>query len=259
MSFQNSCSRRSFVLSVTVPLVPFRALSSGTIPDARREEFLKTAEVVSVKKLGRGVTGALRAVLRGGGLTHEAQIQMVNNRLPPLFAPDNKPIEWLDSYRYNIAAYRLDRLLGLRMVPVSVGRRYRNRPAAFTWWADNVLMMEQERVIKKITPPDPASWKRQASDADVFDELIFNTDRNLGNILVTKDWRMILIDHTRAFAAKPLLRQPEKVKSCNPKLLTAMRNLTLESVRAAVGGSLTSAEINSLMARRDLVVERLSR
>ena len=33
----------------------------------------------------------------------------------------------------------------------------------------------------------------------VFDELIQNRDRNQGNILWTSDWKMWLIDHTRAF------------------------------------------------------------
>jgi len=230
----------------------------GAIDESEQERFLKTAEILSVRKFGRGVTGALRVTLKDGNITHDGQIQTVNNNLPPLFAPDEKPIAWMDSYRYNIAAYKLDRLLGLQMVPVSVSRKYRGQPAAFTWWADDVLMVEQDRIIKKITPPNPDSWNHQVAESEVFDELIFNTDRNLGNILVTKEWRRVLIDHTRAFAAKPLLRQPEKVKSCSPKLLASIRSLTAEAVKRAVNGYLTDAEIKSLMARRDLVVRRLN-
>ena len=49
-----------------------------------------------------------------------------------------------------MAAYRLDRLLGLNLVPVSVGRLYRGHTAAFTWWIDDVMMDEGERLKKKL-------------------------------------------------------------------------------------------------------------
>ena len=33
----------------------------------------------------------------------------------------------------------------------------------------------------------------------LFDQLIYNIDRNLGNLMITNDWTIWAIDHTRAF------------------------------------------------------------
>ena len=83
----------------------------------------------------------------------------------------------------------------------------------------------------------------------VFDELIQNSDRNLGNIVWTRDWRMWLIDHTRAFRLSTTLARPERLQRCDRALLTAIRGLTRESVKQAVGNTLNDMEINGLVAR----------
>ena len=141
------------------------------------------------KVLSRGVTKSIRATLSDGKLTHDAHIQGVDKQLVNLYAPDGTPVPWRDSYKYNIAAYRLLRFLELDMTPVSVERKVNGKPASITWWADNLKMLELERLRKKIKPPDPKDWKRQMSSVLVFDNLIFNIDRNLENLAITNDWK----------------------------------------------------------------------
>ena len=92
-------------------------------------------------------------------------------------------------------------LLGLDIVPMSVLRRVNGKPAAVTWWLDDVAMDEGERQKMKPVPvgPNPSRTAGYIHILRVFDELIQNRDRNAGNFLWTKDWTMWMIDHTRAF------------------------------------------------------------
>src|SRR6185436_14063857 len=97
----------------------------------------------------------------------------------------------------------------------SVERVAAGKRAAFTWWVDNVAMVETERLSKNIVPPDKESWDRQRAIADTFDQLIYNVDRNSGNLVITKDWKLVLIDHTRAFAPNPRLMERENFQRCS--------------------------------------------
>ena len=88
----------------------------------------------------------------------------------------------------------------------------------------------------------------------VFDELIFNTDRNATNILYDKDWRLWMIDHTRAFRVSTSLRTPKSLEKCDRVLLTKMKALQEDTVRKELGGWLRPMEIKGLLARRDKIV-----
>ena len=121
------------------------------------------------------------------------------NRSTNLVTSKGTERNFRDSWTYNVAAYRVARLIDLRMVPVSVERIWNSQAAAFTWWLDDVAMDEEKRMKDKVQPPRTACWLEQMHLMRMFDELIENTDRNLGNVLYTKDWRLWAIDHTRAF------------------------------------------------------------
>ena len=99
----------------------------------------------------------------------------------------------------DVAAYRLDRLLGIGMVPVSVQRNVRGEASVMSWWIDDVLMTAETRYFKKIELPITSRWSEQIFIVRVFDELIYNTDRNLGSLVITEDWKLWMTDHTRAF------------------------------------------------------------
>jgi hypothetical protein len=202
------------------------------------------------------VTNSLRATLTDGTLTHDAHVQSVDITKPIVQTPQFTEINFRDTYRYNIAGYRLARLLHIAHVPVSVERRVNGRDAAVTWWVDDVAMDEQAR-LRQPRPmgPDPDTTSKQIQVMRVFDELIQNTDRNQGNILWTSDWTMWLIDHTRAFRFRTRLENPNRLQRCDAVLLGALRAATVESITNAVGKSLIRDEIRALVARRDLIVK----
>jgi hypothetical protein len=89
----------------------------------------------------------------------------------------------------------------------------------------------------------------------VFDELIQNRDRNGGNILWASDWRMWMIDHTRAFRLGKQLLDPKALNYCDRGLLDRLRELTRPALAEAVGKTLTNEEMDALMVRRDLLVK----
>ena len=219
------------------------------------EQFLLKAKIVATKGVSKGINNTRRATLTDGSITHDAQIQTVDIS-KFVFVPARGPAEvnFRDSYRYNIAGYQLARLLGVANVPVSVERQIQRTPAAVTWWIDDVLMDEAGR--RKNTAP---GWVATRTNAQihimrVFDELIANTDRNLGNLLWTTDGTMWMIDHTRAFRLQKTLKNPALLQRCERGLLEGMRSLSLENLKKAMGEALTEPEIEALLARRDLIV-----
>ena len=222
--------------------------------DADREALLLGGTVVSVEDIGEGVTKPIKAELRWKGVTHSAQIQRVDRPLPDFFGQDGTVLPARDAWRFNIAAYRLDRLLQLNMVPVSVSRTYNGSPGAFTWWVDDVKGQETQRVREQWTAPDAERFERQRAVGRVFDELIINIDRNLGNLLITNSWQVVLIDHTRSFTPYKNIRNRENLTRCSRALLARMKALTPDAIAKSVGTSLTRTEIAALIARRDRIV-----
>jgi hypothetical protein len=164
-------------------------------------------------------------------------------------------LDFRDSFRNNIAAYRLARMLGLGMVPVTVERRIDIHETAFTWWVDNVLMDERKRYQEKIKAPDADAWNHQIFVVRVFDQLIYNVDRNLGNLLIDRDWRVWMIDHTRGFKVFKDLKTPKNLGDhCERKLLAAMRQLDATTLKAQMKDLLSPPQIEGLLGRRDKIV-----
>ena len=138
---------------------------------------------------------------------------------------------------------------------MSVLRTVDGKPAAVTWWIDDVIMDEGTRQGKKVVSPSPSRTASYTLILRVFDELIQNRDRNAGNLLWTSDWKMWMIDHTRAFRSGHALLKPQALQRCERTLLDRMRGLTAASVTEGVGGMLTKDEIEALMARRGALVK----
>ena len=222
---------------------------------ADQAEFLLNAKVLKRKTIGKGVTASERATLSDGKLEHDAHVQSINEEKASFTSARGTELNFKDSYKYNIAAYRLDQIMGLNMTPVSVERKVGGKTSAVTWWVDNVLMDELERHNKNVDPPDKDYFNKQMYIVRVVDQLIYNTDRNLGNLLIDKDWRLWMIDHTRAFRLQPKLENPKNLVMCDRKLLAALRKLDEDTVEEKLRPFLTKSEIKAMMKRRDLIVK----
>lgn len=233
------------------------AASAATNNDAAIEEFLQKAQIIKTKGIAKGVTGSLQATLSDGKMTHDAHIQMIDESKREFQTGKGTEFNFRDSWTFNVAGYKLDRLIALNMVPVSVSRRYQSKPAAFTWWIDDVAMDEGDRLKKKIAPPDSTSWNRQMQLVRLFDQLIYNMDRNMGNLIITKDWRVWAIDHTRAFRTHETLKAPENVTRCDRQVFEKLKQLDKDSLKRETDSMLDEWQIKSLLARRDIIVKRI--
>jgi hypothetical protein len=220
------------------------------------EQFLLKAEVVARKGVSKGVTDTIRATLSDGRIKHEAQIQTVDIQKSVFEAGKATELNFKDTYRFNIGAYRLARLLGLNNVPMSVKRRYNGKDGAMTWWIDDVQFDEGGRLKEKnILGPKPEQTSKHVHVMRVFDELIQNRDRNQGNMLWTKDWTLWMIDHTRAFRLSKDLMKPDQLTRCERSLLDGMRKLTLEMLTTAMGDVMFKDELQAVIDRRDKLVK----
>lgn len=125
------------LLTAVLISLPVSAQDADTLAPHDIEQFLLTAEIVHARPIGKGVTKPWRLTLSNGRITHDAAFQSIETRKNLARVGRRTELMFADSYHFNIAAYRLARLLGLTdMVPMSVERRWNGRLGALTWWID---------------------------------------------------------------------------------------------------------------------------
>jgi len=219
------------------------------------EQFLLNANVVQRKTLGQGVTNSERATLSDGQVQHDAHIQSIDVQSNSFTSKRGTELNFKDSYKFNIAAYRLDKILGLNMIPVSVERKVGGKTSAITWWVDDKMLDEVDRKKQGLEPPDKDDWNKQMYAVRVFDQLIYNTDRNLGNLVIDKQWRMWMIDHTRAFRTMKTLKSDKDLVMCDRKLLASLRKLDEDTLNEQLRPYLSKTEVRAMLERRDTIVK----
>jgi hypothetical protein len=228
------------------------------LPFTRDEEileFLRTAEVVSLKDIPEGITHPRKVLLQKDGIQMHAVFRDVNEEKAMVRLKSGKTeVGFRDSFVFEPAAYELSRLLGLDNVPPVVPRRVRAQSGSLQVWIEKA-MTETVRREKGIKPPDAQQWTRQVSTQRIFDALINNTDRNLGNTLIDSNWKMWLIDHTRAFRIQPELRNQPLLQSCERDLWERLRALNAATVREHLKEFLREQEIDAVLERRQMLVE----
>jgi hypothetical protein len=205
------------------------------------EEYLTSADVVGMEELKVGVTRPRRATLAPGGPVGAIAWKVV---------PPGRSSGYWESYKSEIAAYELDKLLGLDMVPPTVEKRVKGDLGAAVMWCEGVKSFKDMGGVP--TPPGRyvGAWVRQLSRAKMFDNLIGNLDPNMGNWLVDPGWNLILIDHTRAFTTdKGMVHK--KMDYIDGPLWAKMQALTLESLTAAIGRWVGDRELKAMLDRRD--------
>jgi hypothetical protein len=238
---------------------PATAPAKVTLSLAEQEQFLKKAKVIRTRGVSVGITGTQRATLSDGVLTHDASIQTVDEYKQRFEGTQGTEFNFRDTWRYNVAAYRLDRLLDLGMIPPSVERSYNGKIGSFTWWVDDVLMDEGARLKKKVEAPVAKTWNEQMWHVRMFDQLIYNVDRNLGNLLIDTDWRIWMIDHTRAFRVYEVLKAPGNLSRMDRQVLEKLKTLDKNMLKKAIGNYLSPSEIDTLLKRRDLIVQHFDK
>ena len=217
------------------------------------EEFMRLGKIVQKKDIPKGITLPTRATLEYNGRRHDAAVQTVDISKASYQTAKGTELNFRDFWGYNVAGYELAKILELNMVPPYVTRNVGGNQAALSWWIDD-SMMEIDRKNRKMDPPDLDSWNKQMYAVRVWHQLIFDTDPNLTNILITKDWQIWIIDFTRAFRLRKDLRDPKDLVQCDRKLLAKLRTLDKDELNQKLSRWLKKSEIDALVARAAKIV-----
>lgn len=219
------------------------------------EQFLLNANIIARKAVDKGINHTMRITLSDGRMYHDAHVAQLDVYKPEYRTKEGVEKNFTDSYKYNIAAYRLDKILDLNVVPVCVYREVDGKPASLDWWVDDVQFDEEGRRDKNIDPPDLNYWGKQLNDIRDFDQLIYNVDRNQGNMLIDKEWRVWAIDHSRSFRLAPTLRDESVLRRISSKMLTHLKALTQQELEANLMPYISREAVGAMLARRDLLVK----
>ena len=132
-------------------------------------------------------------------------------------------------------------------------RRVKGEKGTLQLWIENA-MTEKKRQAQRVAPQDEGSWYSQHQIMRVFDNLIYNEDRNQGNLLIDGGWKIWLIDHTRAFRRDKSLLNEALIRQCEKDLFENMQRLNESLIKKRLGRYLSPAEMKGLLIRRDLLV-----
>lgn len=248
-------------VAAVLPALGQAANDGSNFTDQQKADFLMKAKVIKNVHTAKGITEPYKLTLTDGTVTHDGDFQPIDEMKPIMtFADGHTEMNFKDSYKYNIAGYELAKLVGMdNMIPVTVERAWNGMRGSLSWWVPDVAMDELDRSKTKEQAPDPDSWNKQMYKIRVFDELVYDTDPNLTNVLITKDWKIWRVDFSRAFRTWKKLKSPENLVMCDKTLLEKLKALNEDDLKNATKKYLSGSEIKAVMARRDLIVAQFAK
>jgi hypothetical protein len=235
------------------------AADEATLTKEQIKQFLLTAQVVDSRPAARGITHSWRLTLSDGTLTHDAHFQPIDEHKSEMKLAKGTELNFVDSYKYNIAAYALAELLAMDdMVPMYVERKWKGNRGSMSLWLPS-KMDEAERHKQKLTAPDADAWNNQMYKIRVFDQLVSDSDPNLTNVLIAEDWKIWRIDFTRAFRVNKDVKEPKDLVRCDRQLLEKLKALDANALTEKTKNYLTKDEVKGVMARRDQIVAQFQK
>jgi hypothetical protein len=255
--------RRRLFLAAVACLVCGLLTVAGDEPNLTKEQikqFLVTAKVVGSHGAKKGVTNTSRLTLSDGTVTHDASFQPIDEHKHEMkLANGAIELNFVDSYKYNIAAYALAELVGMDdMLPVYVERKWDGKIGSLSWWLP-VKMDDAERHKQKLQAPNVDAWNNQMYKIRVFDQLVSDSDPNLTNVLIGENWQIWRVDFGRAFRLNKEPKDPKELTRCDRQLWQKLKALDGNALTEKTNGYLTKDEVKAVMMRRDKIVAQFQK
>jgi hypothetical protein len=247
------------------PMVSTRSISQELwkMSDAQLEDFLLNGTIVASEEIGTGITKPKRLTIRQG--SHEDYAAYKNEDTEPGLEKkvryNSRVYNDSDRYQYDPAAYYIDRMIDLQMVPVSVLRKVDGEEGTVSAWIPNAIN-ERDRMEQEVPFDSFCAKDEQYRLRFLFDVLVYNEDRNLTNIIWTrKDFILRFIDHSLAFRSTD--RRPKQYRKIDLRLsdLTKRKLETLnkENLTEKLSPYLHPRQIEAIVKRRDLIFKEALR
>jgi hypothetical protein len=228
--------------------------------DIELERFLAGADVISIEDVGEGITKPLRLTLRQNGVEHRAIFKTVDAVVNQMSRTNTWELKFTDKYVYEVAAYRIDRLVGMGLVPVTILRTVEGDEGSVQLWIENVTTMEDALAEHGDEPMDnPDLLLERLMLTYILDALIYNIDRNNTNILVDiANDRFYPIDHSRAFRLYKKIPPMNDTEIKVPSRIAArLREVDLAALQEAVGDLLDKGQVKAIDKRRQALIREL--
>jgi len=238
----SSACRQPVVARPTPPPPPERVLL---------ERSLLKAPVTAVNKnLEMGRSDAWLVTLDDQGKRLRALFKSVRRPRPAMMP---------DSYTYELAAYELDRLLGLNLIPAMVERKVDGRPGSLQAFLEGVET-EKSRMRKNLQPPDLQAFQDQLDEVTLLENLTCTPRQDLGDLLIQTDtWKVWRVDFAEAFMPSTELLAERLIRRASRRFTAALRDWDESQVRKRLARYLNPSEVEALIRRRQLILDEVDR
>jgi hypothetical protein len=216
-------------------------------------EFLRTAQILSRERAPEGIHKPDVLMLESNGVRARAIFRQNNEEESRVRIGERFYFRFLDSHAFECAAYQLARRLGLYAVPPAVPRTIGSTQGSVQLWIEGA----RDKSAPDFRVASPMLWVKSGWDRDLFDNLILNVDRNIGNILVDPNDQVWLIDHTRAFQPQAELLAPEAIQKVNRGIWERLQAMSDEELKDVVRDYLDSDQLDALVKRRELLAKHV--
>jgi hypothetical protein len=238
------------VFLACIPVLYVRSRPAAEEKDrvASLEKALRECQVVSIKKDEPGRTSPWAITFAEGCAVRRALFRYVDRPRPQPMA---------DSYKYDIAAYELTKLLEVEMIPPVVEREIEGREGTLQVRLENCIR-EKDRRRKKLEPPNPKTFSNALEEVKVLENLTYDECQDADDLYIHRDdWRVCRVDFSEAFAPNPELLPGCDITVCSRKFYEGLLKLNEESIKSALSRYLSDEEIGALLTRKDLIIARI--
>jgi len=217
----------------------------------KMENYLKKARIIKVNKTAVGSRTAPWIIsLDDGQAKHRAIFKHVNRQRPAILP---------DSYRYELAAYELGKLLGVDFIPPLVERKVNGKKGSLQIMVENT-MTENYRQGKNLEPPDPQAFEDSLEEIKIFEALVRDECLDRDDILIHKtDWKIWRIDFSEAFGPAFGLIPGCEIKRCSEQLYGNLQKVEDKLIESTLSSYLNAEEIRALIERKNLIVAEIKK